>query len=139
MTSEQFDRVIAVDLRGVFLCGREAALHMVEGRRRHRQHHQHLPHRQTDLRRPESRRLGHDGHLGEGARAPPHPRRRHRARLLRDAAGRRDEPEGPRKVVATVPLRRLGQPDEIARAALFILQNDYFDGRVIEIDGGLRL
>jgi 3-oxoacyl-[acyl-carrier protein] reductase len=31
MTSEQFDRVIAVDLRGVFLCGREAALHMVEG------------------------------------------------------------------------------------------------------------
>jgi 3-oxoacyl-[acyl-carrier protein] reductase len=43
------------------------------------------------------------------------------------------------KVVATVPLRRLGQPDEIARAALFILQNDYFDGRVIEIDGGLRL
>ena len=30
MSVEQFDRVIAVDLRGVFLCGREAAVHMVE-------------------------------------------------------------------------------------------------------------
>jgi hypothetical protein len=26
-----------------------------------------------------------------------------------------------------------------SRAALFILQNDYYHGRVLEIDGGLRL
>ncbi len=43
------------------------------------------------------------------------------------------------KVIAAVPLRRLGRPEEIGQAALFILQNDYFNGRVIEIDGGLRL
>jgi 3-oxoacyl-[acyl-carrier protein] reductase len=33
----------------------------------------------------------------------------------------------------------LGQPEEIGRTALFILRNDYFNGRTIEIDGGLRL
>ncbi len=38
-----------------------------------------------------------------------------------------------------VPLKRLGQPEEIARTALFILQNDYYNGRILEIDGGLRL
>ena len=30
-------------------------------------------------------------------------------------------------------------PEEIARAALFILQNDYYDGRILEIDGELRI
>ncbi len=29
--------------------------------------------------------------------------------------------------------------EEITRAALFILLNDYYDGRILEIDGGLRL
>jgi len=43
------------------------------------------------------------------------------------------------KIVSTIPLRRLAQPEEIARAALFILQNDYYNGRIFEIDGGLRL
>ena len=28
------------------------------------------------------------------------------------------------------------RPEEIARAALFILQDDYYNGRILEIDGG---
>jgi 3-oxoacyl-[acyl-carrier protein] reductase len=43
------------------------------------------------------------------------------------------------KVVAPVPVQRLGEAEEIARGALFIAENDYFNGRVLEIDGGLRL
>ncbi len=43
------------------------------------------------------------------------------------------------RIVATVPLRRLAQPVEIARAALFILEDDYYSGRILEIDGGLRI
>jgi 3-oxoacyl-[acyl-carrier protein] reductase len=43
------------------------------------------------------------------------------------------------RIISTIPLRRLGQPEEIGRTALFILQNDYCNGRTIEIDGGLRL
>jgi short chain dehydrogenase len=34
MSLADFNRVIAVDLRGIFLCGREAAVHMIEGGRR---------------------------------------------------------------------------------------------------------
>ncbi|MGA7323138.1 MAG: SDR family oxidoreductase [Rhodomicrobium sp.] len=43
------------------------------------------------------------------------------------------------KIVSGIPLRRFAKPEEIARAALFVLQNDCDDGRVLEIDGGLRL
>lgn len=43
------------------------------------------------------------------------------------------------KIEQTIPLRRLGNPDEIASGVLFALENDYFNGRVLEIDGGLRL
>jgi 3-oxoacyl-[acyl-carrier protein] reductase len=37
------------------------------------------------------------------------------------------------------PMQRMGYPDEIAGAILFILDNDFFGGRVLEIDGGLRM
>ncbi len=42
-------------------------------------------------------------------------------------------------ITAKIPLRRLGEPEEIARAAVEIFENDYLTGRVVEIDGGLRL
>lgn len=42
------------------------------------------------------------------------------------------------KIVSAIPLGRFAHPEEIAQAALFILQNDY-NGRTLEIDGGLRL
>ena len=34
---------------------------------------------------------------------------------------------------------RLGEPVEIASTAVFIAENDFVTGRVIEVDGGLRL
>ncbi len=43
------------------------------------------------------------------------------------------------RIVSTIPLRRFARPEEIARAALLISQNDCYDGRILEIDGGLRL
>ena len=48
-------------------------------------------------------------------------------------------PKVKEKIISTIPLRRFAKSEEIARAALFILQNDYYDGRILEIDGGLRL
>ena len=48
-------------------------------------------------------------------------------------------PELLEKMVAPVPVGRLGQPEEIAHAARFIFENEFFTGRVIEVDGGLRL
>ena len=43
------------------------------------------------------------------------------------------------KIAAGIPAKRLGQPDEIAKTVEFILENDYLNGRVIEVDGGLRI
>ena len=43
------------------------------------------------------------------------------------------------RIISTIPLRRLARPEDIAGAVLFVLQNDYYTGRILEIDGGLRL
>ncbi|MEE2717153.1 MAG: SDR family oxidoreductase [SAR324 cluster bacterium] len=43
------------------------------------------------------------------------------------------------KIIDQVPLKRLGDPSEISHTAIYILENDYFTGRVIECDGGLRI
>ena len=39
--------------------------------------------------------------------------------------------------VAQIPLRRLATPDEICESVLFIIRNDFLNGAVIPIDGGL--
>ena len=48
------------------------------------------------------------------------------------------KPEMLDKLLAPVPLKRLGEAGEIARAARFIAENDFFTGRCLDLDGGLR-
>lgn len=49
------------------------------------------------------------------------------------------KPEAVERALAMVPLKRWGQPAEVADSARYIIENDFFSGRVIEIDGGVRL
>lgn len=42
-----------------------------------------------------------------------------------------------RETIKKVPLRRLGSPEEIAGGVLFVIQNDFFNGKILELDGGL--
>jgi 3-oxoacyl-[acyl-carrier protein] reductase len=49
------------------------------------------------------------------------------------------KPELLQKMAAGIPLRRIGEPHEIAHTVAFILENDFVNGRVIEIDGGQRI
>lgn len=49
------------------------------------------------------------------------------------------KPEALEKIASGIPAKRLGEPQEIAHAVEFILENDYVNGRVIEVDGGLRI
>jgi 3-oxoacyl-[acyl-carrier protein] reductase len=49
------------------------------------------------------------------------------------------KPEMIERAVSAVPLRRMAEPSEIAHAAVFIAENDYFSGRVIDVDGGQRI
>jgi 3-oxoacyl-[acyl-carrier protein] reductase len=48
------------------------------------------------------------------------------------------KPEILEKMLVPVPLKRLGEAAEIAAAARFIFENDFFTGRCIDLDGGLR-
>lgn len=38
-----------------------------------------------------------------------------------------------------IPLRRMAQPSEIADGIIFIINNEYFNGKILELDGGLVL
>ena len=49
------------------------------------------------------------------------------------------KPEMLEKMAAGIPIGRLCEPEEIAHATRYLLENDYMDGRVIDIDGALRL
>lgn len=49
------------------------------------------------------------------------------------------KPEVLEKMLKVVPLRRVGSPDEILAGIKFIIECDYFTGRCIDIDGGMRL
>jgi 3-oxoacyl-[acyl-carrier protein] reductase len=40
-------------------------------------------------------------------------------------------------LVAAIPVGRIGEPEDIWRAVRFVLECDYFDGRCVDVDGGL--
>jgi 3-oxoacyl-[acyl-carrier protein] reductase len=42
-------------------------------------------------------------------------------------------------VVAAVPVGRIGVPEDIWRAVRFVIECDYFNGRTVDVDGGLSL
>jgi 3-oxoacyl-[acyl-carrier protein] reductase len=47
-------------------------------------------------------------------------------------------PEEARKnMLSRVAVGRMGQPEEIAHGVLFCIENDFFNGRVLELDGGI--
>lgn len=43
------------------------------------------------------------------------------------------------RMLRMIPAGRPGRPEEVADAAAFVIGNDYLNGRVIELDGGLRI
>jgi 3-oxoacyl-[acyl-carrier protein] reductase len=43
------------------------------------------------------------------------------------------------KLIQSIPLQRFGCVHEVASAAMFIAQNEYFHGQVLSIDGGLTI
>ena len=144
MSLQQWQTVLDVNLTGVFLCGREAAERMAM-----------LGHGGVIINISSISRNGNAGQsnysaakAGVAAMAVVWARElaRYSIRAAAIAPGfvRTDilsamKPEVLQKILAPVPAGRLGEAEEIARAAVFIAENDYFNGRVLEIDGGLRL
>jgi 3-oxoacyl-[acyl-carrier protein] reductase len=144
MTLEQWQAVIDVNLTGVFLCGREAAERMVK-----------LGHGGVIINIASISKAGNAGQSNysaakAGVTAMATVWARELARFGIRAASiapgftRTDllagmPPEMLEKVTAPVPLKRLGLPEEVGHAAVFIAENDYFTGRSVDVDGGLRL
>jgi 3-oxoacyl-[acyl-carrier protein] reductase len=144
MSLADFKTVIDVDLVGVFLCGREAALHMIEGGRGG-----------AIINISSISRAGNIGQTNYAAAKAgvaamtvtwAKELARYKIRVAGIAPGFCDtrmvagiKPAIREAIISMIPLRRLGEPEEIASSALFILQSDYYTGRILEIDGGLRL
>ena len=144
MSLEQWQAVIDVNLTGVFLCGREAAERMVK-----------LGDGGVIVNISSISRLGNVGQsnytaakAGVAAMSVVWARElaRYGIRVGAVAPGFTHtaildsmRPELLEKMVAPVPVGRLGRPAEIAHAVRFIFENEFFTGRVLEVDGGLRL
>lgn len=144
MSLAEWQAVIDVNLTGVFLCGREAATRMIEA-----------GNPGVIINISSVSRAGNMGQTnysaakaGVVAMAVAWARElaRYGIRVAAVAPGFINtemvagmKPEAREKLVSGIPLRRMGEPDEIAHTVEFILQNDYVSGRVFEIDGALRL
>ena len=150
LSLEDWDKVSQIDMRGVFLCAREAAARMIE---------------QDEGEAPQIRgvivnissisRAGNVGQTNYSAAKSgvaamtvtwANELARHGIRVAAIAPGfcqtamvEKMPDKAREKLEASIPLKRLGEPDEIAHAVQFAFENDYFNGRVLEVDGGLRL
>lgn len=144
MTLADFERVLAVDLTGVFLCGREAAAHMIDGGRGG-----------VIVNISSISRAGNIGQSNYAAAKAgvcalsatwAQELTRYGIRAATVAPGFSEtqmvtslRPELQERFQRRIPLQRFARPEEIAHAVIFVLENDYFNGRVLEIDGGMRL
>ena len=144
MTMDQWNAVIGVNLSGVFLCAREAAAHMIE-----------RGNGGVIVNISSISRVGNAGQSNYSAAKAgvesmgvvwAKELARYGIRVGSIAPGFTHteilssmRPEVLDKLTAPVPLKRLGQPEEIAHAVLFIFENDFFTGRCLDVDGGLRL
>lgn len=144
MSLQQFQSVIDVNLTGVFLCGREAAVRMVEGQRGGVIINMSSVARAGNMGQTNysaskagvvamtvtwARELGRHG-IRVGAIAPG---------VIRTAMTDAMKPEAKERLVKMKPVGRLGEAEEIAHTAKYIFENDFFTGRVVEIDGGIAM
>jgi len=144
MSLAQFQSVIDVNLTGVFLCGREAAVHMIEsgskgviinmssiarGGNIGQTNYAAAKAGVVAMTTTWARELGRHG-IRVGAIAPG---------VIRTAMTDAMKPEMRDRLEKMKPVGRLGEADEIAHTAKYIFENEFFTGRVIEIDGGLAM
>lgn len=144
MSMDQWNAVIGVNLTGVFLCGRAAAEQMIRAGNggvivnissisragnAGQTNYSATKAGVIAIATAWATELGRYG-IRTGSVAPGFTRTEILAAM---------RPEVLEKALQPVPLKRLGLPEEIASAVRFIFENDYFSGRCIDVDGGLRL
>ncbi|WP_300730106.1 SDR family oxidoreductase [Pseudomonas sp.] len=144
MTLAQWQAVIDVNLTGVFLCTREVAAKMVE-----------LNNQGAIINISSISRAGNIGQTNycaakAGVAAATVTWAKELARYGIRVAGIAPgfietemtmgmKPEALDRMTSVIPLKRMGKVEEIAHSAAYIFENDYYTGRILELDGGLRL
>ena len=144
MSLEEWQAVIDINLTGVFLCGREAAQHMIEGEQGG-----------VIINISSVARHGNFGQTNYSATkagvqsmavvwAKELSKYGIRVNSIAPGfintemvAGMPDNVK--EKLSKMVPVGRIGEPDEVAQAAEFIFMNDYYSGRCIDLDGAQRM
>ena len=144
LSLEQWQQVIDINLTGVFLCGREAATSMIRN-----------DNGGVIINISSISRAGNIGQsnyaaakAGVAALSTTWAREltRYNIRSAAIAPGVFEtemvaslKPEAHERITSAVPLNRTGSVEELAHAVQFIIENDYYSGRILELDGGLRL
>lgn len=144
MSLAQWQAVIDVNLTGVFLCTREVAAKMIE-----------LNQQGAIINISSISRAGNVGQTNYSAAKAgvaaatvtwAKELARYGIRVAGIAPGFIEtemtlgmKPEALEKMTAGIPLKRMGKVEEIAHSAAYILENDYYSGRILELDGGLRI
>lgn len=144
MSLKQWQQVIDVNLTGVFLCGQEAALRMVEAGESGvivnissisrsgnmgQSNYSAAKAGVASLTVTWAKELARHG-IRVGAVAPG---------FIETEMTASIRPDVLEKITKGIPLGKLGLPEDIAHSVAYIFANDYFSGRVIECDGGLRV
>jgi 3-oxoacyl-[acyl-carrier protein] reductase len=144
MSMAEWQSVIDVNLTGVFLCGREAATKMIE------KGNQGVIINISSISKAGNIGQSNYSAAKAGVAAMAVTWAKELARFgIRSAAIAPGfiatemvasmKPEVLDNICKGVPLNRMGEPAEIGNAVAYIVESDYFTGRVIEMDGGLRL
>ncbi|WP_340680778.1 SDR family oxidoreductase [Paraglaciecola sp.] len=144
MSRQQFQSVLDVNVTGTFLCSREAAAQMVETKSQGVIINLSSVSRagnmgQTNYSASKAavatmtvswgKELARFG-IRTGCIAPG---------LVDTAMAQQMRPEMRELFIKSVPAGRLADVSELAHAAKFIFENDYFTGRTLELDGGTRV
>lgn len=139
-----WEKVLNVNLTGVFLCAREAAFHMVKNKVKGVIVNISSISRagnlgQTNYSAAKSavdamtvtwaKELARYG-IRVGAIAPGYINTEMVAKI---------RPEVLDKLIQNIPVGRLGDMGEISLAVQFIIKNEFFTGRILEVDGGMRI
>ena len=142
MTEDQWDLVMSVNLKGIFLCTQAAIQHMTEGGS------------VVNI----SSIVGKAGNYGQTnycaskagvvgftkALAKEYARKKVRSNAIQPGFIKTPMTDAiPEKVVqklvASIPMQSMGQPEDIANAAVFLLSDmsNYVTGTIIEVAGGM--
>ncbi len=145
MSGDNYSLVVDVHMKGAFLCAREAAAHMVEGG-------------VDEGVIVNMSSIAYHGNFGQSnysaakagivaqSKVWAKELGRYNIRSMAIAPGtietdllRTMPPEALEKLAGMVPLKRIGDVDNIAQTVQHIFENNYLSGGVIEVSGGVSL